>query len=170
MFRYIQSMKYFPTDLRLDLRLRRAILAAAAVVVAASFPLRAEEIATVAGPLTIVAGFETAVSGMVVLLDGAPILKDPEMALASVEKAFPEGANSRILVLGVSTGGNACPLLLRLIDVGRKPPVVSRRFGTCYDEVEVLQARDGSVRIVQPNPNGKGHSRWIYRNGVLSGP
>lgn len=132
--------------------------------------VHAEEMATVAGSLTIVAGFETAEHGMKVLLDGKTILKDPDMALASVVKTFPAAGKPRILVLGVGTGGNACPLLLRLIDLGRKPPLVSARFGTCYDEVEVVETGDGTVLIDQPKSGGRGRSRWSYKNGVLLGP
>lgn len=142
-----------------------ALLAAGSTGPALSKPLD-----TVAGPLAIVEGHDHPEGGLTIRLGGRTILHDPNMWLASVAKAFPESGPARIVVLSLGTGGNGCPMMLRVIDLGRRPPFVSREFGTCYDEVEVGRTKGGTVRIAQPNPGGRGLSRWTYRDGILSGP
>ena len=127
-----------------------------------------EPLATLAGPLTLLSReAERAEDGVVVLLNGKPILKDEMMLHSTVAGRFPQDAPARVIVLGMGTGGSGCPLMLRLVDVGRKPVYVSRSFGTCYDEVTVTQSRNGTVVIEQPNIAGRGVSRWRYRNGAL---
>lgn len=127
-----------------------------------------EPLATVAGSLSVLnRDADSPEEGVVVLLNGQPILKDKMMSYASVTGRFPQDAPARILVLHMGTGGAGCPLMLRLIDVSRKPVYVSQEFGTCYDEVSVTQSKNGTVVIEQPNVEEPGVSRWRYRNGVL---
>jgi hypothetical protein len=125
---------------------------------------------TVAGLMTLVDGYSSDDGGITLLIDGKPILKDHSMALARVLKTVPENGAARIVVLGMSTGGNACPLMLRIIDLGIRPAYVSPTFGTCYDEAAISVQKDGHLRIIQPNPEGQGSSGWIYHRGTLSGP
>jgi hypothetical protein len=149
-----------------------------ALVLAAAFyaPVFAQNqgsdlVMTVAGQMTLIDGYSSEDGGLTLLVAGKPILKDRSLALASVLKTVPEQGAARIVVLGVSTGGNGCPLMLRIIDLGIRPVYVSPTFGTCYDDVAVSVQKGGRLRITQPNPGdeeSEGSSVWLYHKGVLS--
>lgn len=157
-------------DVLLPAALIVALTALPAPAMAGGARGRGETIETAAGPLTIVNAHENEGRGVEVFLDRRPVLRDRAIEMALVEKSFPEDGPPRVLVLAIGSGGNACPLLLRVIDVGRRPVFVSRQFGTCYDEVDVSETGGGEVRIVQPNRGGEPRAKWVYRNGTLRGP
>ena len=102
----------------------------------------------------------------VLLLNGKPIR--PEVS-----------GNSGLSLVGVvqnyetdiaiieNNGGNACPLLIRIITLSKGVPKVSPEFGSCSDLVSYT-LKDGELQISMPKMQGKGNEVFKFQNGVVT--
>jgi hypothetical protein len=107
-------------------------------------------------------------------LDGKPVGEDCEAASAHVQAVHPAGGEARLALIGLGTGGNACPEFYRVVEVPADGAVrVSERFGNCA-ELASTTWTDAGWRIEIPayeggsflHPRAPGQS-WLYRDGAL---
>jgi hypothetical protein len=108
-------------------------------------------------------------------LAGQAVGEDCESESAWVQAVYPPEAAARLVLVGLSPGGNTCPEFYRVVEV---PPQgkarVSERFGNCSEFTEATWTAAG-WRIEIPayaggsfvHPKDPGQA-WVYRDGILA--
>lgn len=66
-----------------------------------------------------------------------------------------------------NNGGNACPLLIRIVTLSKGVPKVSPEFGSCSDLV-TYTLKDGELQITMPKMQGKGNEVFKVQSGVVT--
>lgn len=98
-----------------------------------------------------------------------PIAIDESNMSVSVKKQFTNTAKDKSLVLlQVSSGGNACPATYMVVEVNASGAVKStKEFGTCSDIPEIKYTND-ILTLKMPNMESKKSSLFKYENGVVT--
>lgn len=64
-------------------------------------------------------------------------------------------------------GGNACPLLIRIVALSKEGQKVSPEFGSCSDLVSYT-LKFGELQISMPKMQGKGNDVYKVQSGVVT--
>lgn len=100
-----------------------------------------------------------------VLVDGRPVIRDAESQFVTIQSIHEGGSHAYVLV-GETSGGNACPSMYQAIDLSAAP-VVSPQFGNCSDLPRVSVA-GGALRVSFLQFRAARPATYVFRDGHLS--
>lgn len=117
----------------------------AAFVVAAAPALAQEPVETPLGP--------TRVEGEAFSEEGLRLLVGDRELLRSTDdmSIWAEASVGDLLLVGLASGGTACAVLWRWVDV--RTGEATEPFGTCADVAEVREAEDGTAVVTMGSPD-----------------
>jgi hypothetical protein len=95
-----------------------------------------------------------------ILVDGA-LVHTEEGAFSVHVKRTILTAGLRFVLLEINSGGTACPVMYRTLDLSGSRPTISSQFGTCSD-LPRTEVRAGTFRVVLPRTNGRGNQTFIF--------
>ncbi|MBA5775998.1 hypothetical protein H2509_02535 [Stappia sp. F7233] len=141
-----------------------ALAFAFSMATAVTVSLADETVDTLAGPVTvreIPEDFRVEIS-----VAGQPLYYQDDSRTAYIAQTFEVYGAVGVVVVGFNSGGSACPVLYRIVDVSQGAPNLSQQFGSCSD-IPKFKVVKGSIQIDFPKYNEGSSERWVYSEGKL---